>query len=212
MIWKRTALTIGASAIGLVVLAFYWRVAFKPVDTGAVASTAAPVAIQEPFVTFVDPSRGPVDAKLTIVEFGDHACPYCKSTQEDIDLLLSEHPADVRFVWKSAPSPLHPGAETAAQAALCAGRQGKFWEFHEGLFANPGFLDESSMVILATELDLDITKFGECLSTDETLPLVERTVTEARALGLTTIPTIYVNGARYEGALTYDQLLEATDL
>jgi len=212
MHWKRTALTIGASAIGFVVLAIYWRVAFKPADNAAVASTSEPVAIEEPFVTFVDPSRGPANAKLTIVEFGDHACPYCKATQEDVDRLLEEHPGDVRFVWKSAPSPLHPGADTAAQAALCAGRQGKFWEFHEGLFANPGFLDESSMVILATELDLDITAFGECLSSDETLPLVERTVTEARALGLTSIPTIFINGVRYEGALTYEQLLEATGL
>src|SRR5690348_538399 len=101
MHWKRTALTIGGAAIGFVVLAFYWRVAFKPTGNSAVASANAPAPIQEPFVTLHDPSRGPSDAKLTIVEFGDHACPYCRATQEDIDSLLAEHPADVRFVWKS---------------------------------------------------------------------------------------------------------------
>jgi len=211
--WKRHLFVLGATAVGFGVMAAFWSVAFKPAPTRpAEAETPAPPSITTPFVTVVDPSKGPKDAEVTIVEFGDHACPYCKSTQASVDLLMTTHPGKVRFVWKSAPSPLHPGSETAAEAALCADRQGKFWEYHARLFEDPSLSDQASMVILANELRLDSAAFGDCLSTGATHPLVERTVTEARALGVTGIPTIFVNDTRYEGALTYDQLLEATGL
>lgn len=213
MHWKRHLLILAAAAVGFAILASYWDMATEPTAAGpAETGSAAPDPITTPSVTIVDPSKGPKDAKVTIIEFGDHACPYCKSAQEAVDRLIAAYPTEVRFVWKSAPSPLHAGAETAAEAALCAGRQGRFWEFHARLLEDPSMFDEASMTILAGELPLDVSAFGECLSSGATRPLVERTVTEARALGLTGIPTIFINGTRFEGALTYDQLLEATDL
>ena len=214
MRWKQTFFILGAAVVGFGVLAAYWNVAAeraKPAPAPA-TTTPAPAPIATPFVTVVDPSKGPKDADVTIIEFGDHACPYCRSTQEAVDALMKAYPGRVRFVWKSAPSPLHPGSEIAAEAALCAERQGKFWEYHDQLFKDPTTLDQSSMVILASELRLDPADFGDCLSTEATRPLVERTVTEAKALGLTGIPTVYVNGTRYEGAMDYAQLLEAAGL
>ena len=213
MHWKRHLFVLGAAAVGFGVMASFWSVAFKKAPAApAEAEAPAPPAITVPFVTVVDPAKGPKDAEVTIVEFGDHACPYCKSTQEAVDLLMSTRPGKVRFVWKSAPSPLHTGSEIAAEAALCAQRQGRFWEYHARLFDDPSLFDQASMAILADEMGLDSAVFGECLSTGATRPLVERTVTEARALGVTGIPTIFINGTRYEGALTHEQLLEATGL
>lgn len=210
--WKRNLLLLISAALGISILAFYWSVVDVEAPVAAEVETPAPPTMLAPFVTLIDPSKGPQDAALTIVEFGDYACPYCRTSQKAIDRLLSEHPTEVRFVWKSAPSPLHPDADTASEAALCAARQGKFWEFHERLFENAGLFDQSSMVILAGEMRLDTEAFGECLSTRATRPLVDRTVTEAKALGLTGIPTIFVGGTRFDGALSYEQLLDATGL
>ncbi len=213
MHWKSRLFTLGTALIGFGVLAAYWTAATEPAPEEPVAEEAeAPSPITTPFVTVVDPSKGPKDAEVTIVEFGDHACPYCKSTQDAVDRLLAAHPSRVRFVWKSAPSPLHAGADVAAAAALCAHRQGKFWEYHELLFENPSMFDQASMVILASDLRLDGAAFGECLASGATRPLVERTVLEARALGLTGVPTVFVNGMRYEGAMNYEQLLAAAGL
>ena len=213
MHWKRNLLVLGASVMGAAVLAFYWNVAVKPPapDDGP-PKASEPEPIDAPFVTVIDPSKGPKDAQVTVVEFGDHACPHCRSAQEAADRLMAEHPGRVRVVWKSAPSPLHPGSDVAAEAALCAGRQGKFWEFHARLFENTGLYDQASMAIIANELDLDPPEFSACLTQGTAKPLVERTVTEARALGLSAVPTLFINGKRHEGAMTYDQLLEASGL
>lgn len=213
MNWKRLIFIIGASAMGFGVMAAYWYMEIKPSAGPETKETkTALVPMNAPFVTIVDPSKGSKDAVVTIVEFGDHSCPFCQSAQETIDRLMTERPGQVRFVWKSAPSPLHPGASEAAAAALCAERQGKFWEYHAKLFENSNLFDQTSLAILANEIDLDSTLFNQCVTQDLTLPLVERTVTEAQALGLTSIPTIFINDARYEGALSYEQLLEATGL
>lgn len=210
MPWKHRIFVLTAAAISIGVIALYWNVAVKPpVSRSSEKERAAPAPMTEPFVTVVDPAKGAASPKVTIVEFGDHACPYCRSSQEAVDRLIAEHPNEVRFVWKSAPSPMHPGSDTAAKAALCAARQGKFWEYHAALFANPGTFDQASMAILANDLGLEPTRFNECLTQDATLPLVERTVIEAQALGVTAIPTVFIGGTRYEGALSYDQLLKA---
>jgi protein-disulfide isomerase len=213
MRWKHHLLVFGAAAVGIGILAAFWMTATAKDPAPPVeAEEPAPAPIDQPFVTIVDPSKGPQDAEVTIVEFGDHACPYCKSVQDAVDLLMAQYPGRVRFVWKSAPSPLHTGSQTAAEAALCAARQGKFWEYHARLFDDPTMFDQTSLAILADQAGLENVAFSECLSTEATRPLVERTVTEARALGLTGIPTIFVNGTRYEGALSHEQLLEATGL
>jgi len=212
MRWKRDLFTLGGASVGFAVLAVFWMSVSKPVAEAVPQEAKKVAAVATPFVTIVDPAKGPKDAPVTIVEYGDHACPYCKSMQDAVDSLIATHPDSVRFVWKSAPSPSHPSSTTAAQAALCANRQGRFWEYHDRLFEDPTLLNEAAMVILANELELDSAAFSECLSTDATLPLVERTVTEAQGLGLTGIPTVFINDRRYEGAMTYDQLLEATGL
>jgi protein-disulfide isomerase len=208
--WKRHLLVLGAAAVGAGILTAFW-ISAAPEPTAAPVVAPEPEAISAPLVTIVDPAKGPRDAEATIIEYGDHSCPYCRATQEAVDALMAQHPGKVRFVWKSAPSPVHPGTDIAAEGAMCAMRQGKFWEYHARLF-ELGTYDQTSLALLADELDLDLDAFGACISSRAARPLVERTVTEAKALGLTGIPTIFVNGTRYEGALTHEQLLEATGL
>lgn len=211
MHWKRSLLIIVAAALGTGVLAFSWNVIRATRRSAQDAAASAPAArhLDAPEVTYIDPSKGPKDAKNTIVEFGDYLCAYCQASSQAIDQLLQARPNDVRFVWKNDPSPLHPGADTAAEAAMCASRQGAFWTFHDKLFTDQQTYDQISMTVMADNLDLDTAAFGNCLSSRDARPLVERTVAEAQALGIQALPTFFINGKRYEGALSYDQLLQA---
>lgn len=211
MHWKRALLIIVAIALGAGVLTFNWKVlrATQATVQAPSASASASARLEAPSVTFVDPSKGPKDATNTIVVFGDYLCAYCQASDQAIDQLLQARPDDVRVVWKNDPSPLHPGAGTAAEAAMCAAKQGAFWSFHQKLFDGQQTFDQVAMTIVADNLGLDTTAFGSCLSKHETKPLVDRTVTEGQALGIKALPTFFINGTRHEGALTYDQLLQA---
>jgi protein-disulfide isomerase len=210
MHWKRSLLLGVALLFGGAVLVFYWRVARTSVGPRPLASAAeSPVRhLDAPEVTVADPQRGPKDAKIVIIEFGDYICPFCKAGGAAVDQLQAAYPAEVRFVWKNDPSPLHPGADVAAEAAMCAGRQGAFWPYHQKLFENQETYDETALAITANTLGLDAATFGSCLSAHDTKPLVDRTVDEGKALGVTALPTFFINGKRIEGAMTYDELLQ----
>lgn len=202
-----SVLVLVALVMGTGVLFFYWQV-IRAAGTRpkAAESAAAPsLTLDAPNVTFVDPSTGPKDAPNVIVEFGDYLCPYCQSSEAAVEKLL-EARTDVRFVWKHFPSPLHVGAEAAAEAAMCADRQGAFWAYHRKLFESQTLYDDVSLSLTASDLGLDVKAFTACLSSHETKPLVDRTVGEARALGIDSLPTFYVNGAAIEGAITYEDL------
>jgi protein-disulfide isomerase len=211
MRWKPYLLLAIALTLGCGVLVFYWKViqTTQGPPPAAVASAAPTRHLDAPEVTYVDPSLGPKDAKNTIVEFGDYLCPYCKDGQAAIDQLLQARPTDVRFVWKNDPSPLHPGAADAAEAAMCADKQGAFWTYHRKLFDSQETFDQSALLVTATDLNLDANTFGSCLSNHDAKPLVDRTVEEGGALGIKALPTYFIDGKRYEGQLTYDELLQA---
>ncbi len=201
------ALILGGATLGL-----FWNVVRSTI---AGNQPPAPVAakttrtLEEPNVTFVDQVTGPKDAKVTIVEFGDYLCAHCRTAEQAVQRLLAEQPTRVRYVWKDMPSPLHEGADTAAEAGLCAAKQGEFWKFHEALFNLNGSYNETSLAFEASQAGLDMQSFTECLRTRETRPFVERTVDEGLALGIDALPTFFINGKRMVGALTYEELLEA---
>jgi len=210
MALKRALFILVSLCIGLGVLAFYWKIIRttqgQREDVAAQAPTRHLVA---PEVTFVDPSLGPKDAKFTIVEFGDYLCPFCRDGGPAIDKLLAQHPDDVRFVWKHDPSPLHVDADRAAEAAMCADKQGAFWAYHRQLLEEQDTYNDTALTLAAADLGLDTTAFTACLVNHEAKPLVDRTVEEGRALGITGLPTFFINGTRYDGAMTYDQLEQA---
>jgi len=211
MRWKRPLFILVSLLLGLGVLAFYWKIIRttqgpQPQDLAAQAPTRH---LDAPEITSVDPSIGPRDAKNVIVEFGDYLCPFCRDSGLAIDKLLSAHPDDVRFVWKQDPSPLHAGADHAAEAAMCADAQGAFWAYHQQLLESQDTYDDTALALAASDLHLNVGAFSDCLVKHAAKPLVDRTVEEGRALGIQGLPTFFINGTRYEGAMTYDQLEQA---
>lgn len=165
--------------------------------------------LDQPVVTFIDPTRGPTDAAVSIVEFSDFICSACASSAVNIARLQAELPNDVKHVYKSMPN---EGASSRAVelsvAAMCAAEQGGFWDFHDALFqvSNAETLTDQDLVNLAEALNLNLDSFTTCLTEQETLALVERNFQEGLALELTAIPTIFINGERYTGAMEYDRL------
>jgi len=163
------------------------------------------IAQAQPLVTFIDPVRGNPEGSVLIVEYGDYVCPFCRTVESGVVRLLAAHP-EVKFVWKDLPHSAHPGADIAAEAAHCAKSQGKFWTYHKRLLEEPGFFNETSLALIASDLGLDAQAFTRCLTSREMRPIVERSVSEAVALGIDATPYFFIKGKRYSGQLSYETL------
>lgn len=154
-----------------------------------------------PVIRADDFSRGPSDARVTIVEFGDFQCSFCRDAADAMGVALAQTSVQVRHVWKDAPLAGHDQALAAAVAARCAGDQGKFWEFHDRLFA-ASTLTVDTFASLATDLQLDTARFTQCQADAETVARVRQSMSEAQALRVFDLPTFFINGRRVTGALT----------
>ncbi len=163
-----------------------------------------------PTVDFANPSVGPADAPLTMVIYSDYLCTACGTMQASLVQVLPKFPDEIRLVWKDLPNAaLHPGSADAAVAARCADEQDAFWAYHDLLFARQNDVKSGDFVVLAEEAGIDVTEFNECLTDNRTLPLVERDVDEAVALGIDATPYSFIGDRRISGAMTPIQL-EAT--
>lgn len=150
------------------------------------------------------PFWGNKDAKVTIVEFSDFQCPFCRRAAFTLKPYLKEFRNDVRFVFFNFPldaacnpaidHSMHPVSCTAAKAVLCADRQGKFWELHDEAFENQKRLSRSALLELGAKAGLNATALDKCLSSDEILEVLKRDVDEGNRLGVRGTPTVYVNG------------------
>ncbi len=147
-----------------------------------------------------DPVRGPADAPITIVEFSDFQCSFCARSQQTLHLLRLKYPGLIRIVFKNMPGSSHDRARPAAEAALCAARQGKFWELHDWLFSNQQKLDDESIAGAAKNIGLDMEAFEKCLESDETLGQIDASLNMARILGLSGTPVFFINGIMVRGA------------
>ena len=155
-----------------------------------------------------DRSRGPTDAPVVIVEFSDFECPYCEQATATIAELLERYPDRIRFVYKDFPLPSHPNAFKAAEAGHCADEQGKFWEFHDKLFATPDALDVESLKIYAGELGLEVGAFSTCLEESRHEQTVAEEMSAGRRYGATSTPTLFINGRPVFGAMPLDTFEE----
>ena len=160
----------------------------------------------------VDPERdhirGPRDAAVTVVEYGDFQCPYCGQAEPAVRALLGE--SDVRFVWRHLPlADVHPQAELAAQAAEAAAEQGKFWEMHDLLLDRQDHLLKPDLLAYAEELGLDVPRFGKALYKHVHAGRVGQDVESADISGVSGTPTFFVNGLRHYGAFDAASLTEA---
>jgi protein-disulfide isomerase len=146
------------------------------------------------------PSKGPSAAPITIVEFSDFECPYCSKAEPTVKALLAKYPDKIRLVYRDFPLPMHPRAPKAAEAAHCAGDQGKYWEMHEKLFANSQKLEVTDLKAYARTVGVDGAKFDRCLDSDEKKPVVEKNKKAGEDAGVTGTPAFFINGRPISGA------------
>jgi Na+/H+ antiporter NhaA len=156
-----------------------------------------------------DQIRGPVEAPVTVLEYGDLECPYCGRAESVLRELLADF-GDVRYVWRHLPlSDVHPRAQLAAEASEAAAAQGAFWEMHDLLLERQDDLRPSDLLTYAEQLGLDLDRFEDELRRHVHAPRVEEDVDSADISGVTGTPTFFVNEKRHEGAYDIDSLSAA---
>ncbi|MEN3335359.1 MAG: hypothetical protein V7641_4724 [Blastocatellia bacterium] len=156
------------------------------------------------------PSKGPRDASVTIIEFSDFQCPYCKQAATNLKPLMQSYGSDVRFVFKQMPLPIHPDAFKAAQASVCAGEQGEFWEYHDILFSADD-LSEQALKKYASDLGLPSDEFNSCLASEASATVVRRNMQEARQADVQGTPTFFVNGKIIRGLKSLEDFKNVID-
>ena len=151
------------------------------------------------------PLRGSASAAVTVVEYADYECPYCQQIQPVVARLESDYKGKIAFVFKDVPLPMHAHAQKAAEAAHCAGEQGKFWEYHDLLFSTKEY-DLPQLKDHARELKLDQSRFNSCLDSGSEAARIKTHIGEAQAIGLPGTPGFFVNGRFLNGAVDYQVL------
>jgi protein-disulfide isomerase len=147
------------------------------------------------------PFKGMERAPITIVKFEDFECPFCKSVQPTLTELVKRYHGKVRLVHKDLPlAAIHPQAQLAAEAARCAGEQGKFWEYHDALYRNSPKLAAVDLHTYAKGAGLNTASFDQCLASGRNKVGVQKDYAEAAQLGLTGTPAFFINGREISGA------------
>jgi protein-disulfide isomerase len=154
--------------------------------------------------------RGSKGAPVVLVEFADYECPYCEKVNPLLQKLKAQYGDKLAITYKDFPLPMHHRAEKAAEAARCAGEQGKFWEYHDVLF-HSRLLDINDLKQHARVLGLDGDRFDHCLDTGKEAAAVKKDAQEGQSLGLTGTPSFFVNGHFFSGAVEYATLQEMVE-
>lgn len=151
-------------------------------------------------VAAVGPTRGPSNATVTIVEFADFQCPFCKQAESTLRTILSRYPQDVRLVFRNLPlTQLHPNARIAAEAGMCADRQGKFWEMHDVMYGDQHALSLDALKLTAQQLGLDAAQFSACVSDGAPDQVLDMDAKAALELGISSTPYFFINGRPLDG-------------
>ena len=160
-----------------------------------------------------DPALGPADAPVTIIEFGDYECPYCRRWHAvTYRQVLEAYPGQIRFVYRDFPiESIHADAQSAAVAANCAGEQGEYWAYHDLLFTAPS-LSPELYLSLAEDLKLDLTAFARCQQDESVLAEVSADHRYAASHGVRSTPTFFINGIALLGAQPFEVFKEIIDM
>jgi protein-disulfide isomerase len=145
-------------------------------------------------VTGGSPEVGSPDAVVTMVEWADFECPFCRAFYPILDELVQKYPTQVRLVYKFYPLSAHPHGEVSARAAVAAMNQGKFWEMHHALFENQEHLEQSDLEKYAKQIGLDLAKFRSDFGSKEVGERLEKDKKQADELGLDGTPFLFING------------------
>jgi protein-disulfide isomerase len=160
-----------------------------------------------------NPILGPADAPITIIEFSDYQCPYCRKWDlEAWPQIQAAYPGKIRLVYRDFPLySIHPESEAAAIAAWCAGDQQKYWEFHDLLFSDQLPLGQDSYVKYAAQVKLNVDQFTECITAQKFKDNVSSNYSYASNLGVNSTPTFFVNGIPMVGAQPYEAFKDLID-
>jgi protein-disulfide isomerase len=183
------------------------------VETGGEVQTSEPTQEDEDpsgnQVNFADDDefKGSEDAPITIVEFSDYECPYCNRFFTDTLPQIQENYIDtgkVKFVYRDFPLSFHPNAQKAAEAAECAGEQGRYWEMHDKLFGEGVSGGVAAFKQYAAEIGLDTDEFNQCLDSGEMASEIQKDFADGQSLGVTGTPGFLINNIRVIGAQPYE--------
>jgi protein-disulfide isomerase len=145
--------------------------------------------------------KGDPKAPITIVEFSDYQCPYCQRAEPTLKALLTKYNGRVKLAFRDFPlKALHPNAEIAAEASRCAGEQGKYWEFHDAMYADQTKLSQPGLVETAHSLGLNQESFGSCLTGGKFKAQIEQDVQDGTRAGVSGTPGFFINGVFVNGA------------
>jgi protein-disulfide isomerase len=174
-----------------------------------------PVALKLPRprkqVEATGPMKGPEGAQVTIVEFSDFECPFCSRASETVQKVMEAYNGKVKLVFRHFPLEFHANAKKAAEAAMCANEQKKFWEMHDVLFQNQKALAVDQLKQYATQIGLDLPKFNTCLDSGAQANTVQTDAEAGKKAGVTGTPAFFINGVFINGAQPFEQFKAIID-
>lgn len=223
----KKAIAVAVTILVLVlVLVFVWRVVYfvDLIQTGEInaldmryagqqstsllALSTAEQGADIDVVSADDPYLGSREAKVTIVEFADFACPYCRQSSFVMRSLSANYGDQIQYIFRDFPvADLYPQSLAAAQAASCANQQGKFWQYHDKLFINQTRQEETDLLRYAQELNLDLGRFRTCLADSAVEREIMADFEDGTAAGVYGTPTFFINGRRLPGSLPESYLV-----
>ncbi|MEQ1573722.1 MAG: DsbA family protein [Vicinamibacterales bacterium] len=156
-----------------------------------------------------NPTSGPTDAAVQLTVFSDFECPYCKRFEPTLTKLMETYRERIRIVWRHFPLAIHEKAFPAALAAQCAHDQGRFWAYHDVLFANQGRLADADLKRMAREIGVTMSVFESCLDSGTHRDQIQSDLRAGGRLGVTGTPTVFINGRVLIGALDQSEYEKA---
>ena len=156
-------------------------------------------------------AKGPADAPVTIVEFSDFECPYCSRVVPSLDKIKENYGDKVRIVFRNFPLSFHASAQKAAEASLCAGEQGKFWEMHDAMFGDQHALGVDQLKETAAKLGVDADQFNECLDSGKYYDAIQADIRDGVVAGVQGTPAMFINGRFLSGAQPYENIAAIVD-
>ena len=197
-----SVLVVFAFAAGILVGYLAWGRGVSAANNNPPAAAAAGAPRRYNIPTEGFPSTGPKDALITVVEFSDFQCPFCEKWHSQVyEQLMAAYPGKIRLVYRNLPlTQIHPQSMNSAEAALCAGDQDAYWQFHNKLFENYQTLNDDLYASLASDLGLDTTDFETCMTGHKYKAAIEADMQFAIGLGVQSTPTFFINGLAIVGA------------
>ena len=152
-----------------------------------------------------DPSWGPADARVTMIEFGDFECPYCRQWYTSVYVRIqANYGSKIRFIFRDFPLPIHPEAQPAAVAANCAGEQGRYFDYFRLLYGDTRGLGSAMYQTYAQEVGLDLSKFNSCIKSDRFNKEALLDMQDGERIGVSGVPAFFINGRLISGLQPYE--------